>query len=102
MPRTRGGILDPFDGLEAGSGGRKAGRGSRGRGHLEWDEASLEESALDYSRDDFEINEMVLARNAERNDSWWPVKFLSAQSQTKTQKDLWSPEEESDGLCMHQ
>ena len=83
MPRTRGGILDAYDGLEAGHGGRKASRGPRGRSQLGLDEATLDEAALDYSRDEFEINEMVLARNIERNEAWWPVNPLSDLSQTK-------------------
>lgn len=73
MPRTRGGELESFDGLEGGSGARRSGRGSKSRVHPELQDEDLDEAALEYGRDDFEINEMVLARNTERNDSWWPV-----------------------------
>ena len=93
MPRTRGGILDPFDGLDSASGGRKASRGPRGRGHLEFDEATLDDSALDYSKGDFEINELVLAQNPERNDSWWPVKSPQPSRKRKLKVSLHGPEE---------
>ena len=92
MPRTRGGIFDPFDGPESANGGKRPTRGPRGRNQLEIDEASLDASALDYSKDDFEINEMVLARHPEHNEAWWPVILFSDQSQTKRKTNYSDPE----------
>lgn len=75
MPRTRGGIEDPFKGLEVTHGGRKASRVQRGRSQLEMNDATLDDTALDYTKNDFEINEMILARNPERDEAWWPVRI---------------------------
>ena len=58
---------------ESALGRKRSGKGPRGRKALLPDAAALDESALDYSPAEFEVNELVLARNPLRQEAWWPV-----------------------------
>lgn len=89
MPRMRGVYSEASDGAdETGcSGLRRASKGSRGRRSSAVDEASLNESALDYSPEEFELSELVLARNPLRQDTWWPVNLLNLFYLRKTKSE---------------
>lgn len=81
MPRTRGGLSDDRGLAVGASGGRRT---SKGRNHLDLDLGTLDEGCQEYTKDDFEINEMVLGRHPEHNEAWWPVKLFSQSRKAKS------------------
>lgn len=75
MPRMRGAGSELSDGgeEETALGRKRPGRGPRNRKALLPDSAALDESAQEYTSAEFEVNELVLARNPLRQEAWWPV-----------------------------